>query len=154
MVLLPLYAVDFIGQGQPWFCKFGRSLCSGPPPPPGPSAAGGFFCYPMPIHSKHMLTALVKTRKGSPWTAPTAKKTDVVDWNGEVLSSQIDLARQIVEETGASYLHLLPPGRVPPGLPQRRKRRPPGQRAPPPAGSSSAPSRSCPHPGGVHRHRS
>ncbi|MCI9195592.1 MAG: TlpA family protein disulfide reductase [Angelakisella sp.] len=34
--------------------------------------------------------------------------TDVVDWNGEVLSSQIDLARQIVEETGASYLHLLP----------------------------------------------
>ena len=22
VVLLPLYAVDFIGQGQPWFCKF------------------------------------------------------------------------------------------------------------------------------------
>ena len=22
VILLPLYAVDFIGQGQPWFCKY------------------------------------------------------------------------------------------------------------------------------------
>lgn len=34
--------------------------------------------------------------------------TDVVDWDGQLLQSQVELARQIVEETGAAYRHLLP----------------------------------------------
>jgi thiol-disulfide isomerase/thioredoxin len=33
---------------------------------------------------------------------------DVLDGNGEPVESQLELAREIVEETGADYLHLLP----------------------------------------------
>ena len=36
--------------------------------------------------------------------------TDLVDYNGSLVEDQLDVAKEIVEQTGASYLHINPEG--------------------------------------------